>query len=390
MSLVEEIPESESSRRKRIGLLADLLERQGIDVSEVGSIKRVNVWQGFYKDKAGVAHTVDQTGIVFSPTWEEGPEWPVVQRAAQAPVRASKSTPPKRDGGWQRAFVFPDAQVGVRRSLDLDAAEPMYDQRAIDTAFAVCKEAKPDLIINIGDLLDLAEISRYAKDPSFTRTVQPTLDYSHRFLARQRATVPNARIVVHEGNHDKRLPDYILTNAMAAFGIRRANLPDSWPVMSVPYLLRFDELGIEYIDGYPSDTFWVNSNLKTMHGEKVRSNSSTAAAVANSSMVSTIFGHVHRVEEHWVTHETERGPQEVMAASPGTLARVDRGAVPSFHSGLDSKGKAKGRPENWTQGCSVIDFHPDGRFHYQGIRIQDGVARWGPQDFYAEQMPDEG
>lgn len=65
----------------RLGRIADLLERNGIDIDDVGSVEKVKLWQGFYKDADGESHTVDLAGVQLSPTWAEGPRWPLVNPA---------------------------------------------------------------------------------------------------------------------------------------------------------------------------------------------------------------------------------------------------------------------------------------------------------------------
>jgi hypothetical protein len=73
--------------------------------------------------------------------------------------------------------------------------------------------------------------------------------------------------------------------------------------------------------------------------------------------VSTIQGHVHRVEEQWITRHTRNGPQRVMAASPGCLCRID-GVVPSYGSSEDAKGEPKGEHESWQHGFAIVYYHP--------------------------------
>ena len=70
------------SKSATLGKIADLLERNGIDVDDVGRVQRMNLWQMGYVDKDGDAQAVDLVGVQLSPAWAEGPEWPVVAQAA--------------------------------------------------------------------------------------------------------------------------------------------------------------------------------------------------------------------------------------------------------------------------------------------------------------------
>ena len=65
--------------RQALGKLADLLDRHNIDLEEIGDIKKVSLYQSLTKDAEGEAHVHDLVGIQISPSWEAGPEWPVIQ-----------------------------------------------------------------------------------------------------------------------------------------------------------------------------------------------------------------------------------------------------------------------------------------------------------------------
>src|SRR5438309_215985 len=115
------------------------------------------------------------------------------------------------------------------------------------------------------------ELGKYRLHPPFVQTTQPSINRFTRFLADARVRVRRAASIKYiEGNHDIRLANYVLDNARAAFGLKRANLPESWPVMSLPYLCRFDDLDVEYIAGYPSSHVWLSDRLKCIHGHRAQ------------------------------------------------------------------------------------------------------------------------
>ena len=363
------------SGRERLGRLADLLERSGIDVDEIGRVDKIKVWQGFYKDADGEAHTVDMAGVVLSPSWAEGPEWPVVQPGPSVKMPPSKIKPVIVDG-WQTAVIVPDIQAGYFRLAD-GSLEATHDEGAIEIALAIIKQARPSLVVLVGDNADLPEFGKYRLSVAFQRTTQATIDRLTVLGAQLRAAAgPEARIVWLAGNHEERMPNYILDNAVAAYGLKRGGTPDSWPVMSIPYLCRFDDHGIEYKPGYPAGSYWINERLRVIHGDKVASGGSTAHKYLATEKVSVIYGHIHRREWAERTREDHDGPRTIMAASPGCLARVD-GAVPSTKGGIDLDGRPIVRHEDWQQGLAVVEFEPgDGRFVYEQIPIHDGHARW--------------
>ena len=373
----------EQSRRKAskkvLGQVADLLERNGIDPEDVGAVQKINVWQGFYKDETGEAHTVDMAGITLSPKWEEGPEWPVVQPATRvkfpAPVRSRKKAKQ-----WQVAALLPDMQIGYFFNEDGEL-EPIHDEAAMATAIALCAEKQPDIVVMHGDNADFAELSRFRLSPSYAATMQATIDRCALVAQEVRRACPNARIIWLEGNHEARLPFYIMDNAKAAFGLRKGLEPKSWPVLSMPHLCGFDDTGVEYISGYPANEFWLNDNFRVIHGHKVQSNGSTAHKYLDDARVSTAFGHVHRRELAQRTRHTRYGPRTVTALSFGCLCRLD-GVVPSTKGGVDVKGQPVKTTEDWQNGMGFIHFQPGDGLHYvESIEILNGWAMYEGREY---------
>ena len=377
----------ERVNKDALGRIADLLERNNIDIDEVGKISKISLYQTAAKDADGEIQTKDLVGIQISPKWEEGPEWPVVQPAQPVVIKTPAKTKkaPSLIGGWKQAVVLPDPQIGFRQ-FD-DSLDPFHDDAAMSVALQVTaaleQDGGVDQIVNLGDFLDLPAQGKYEQEAAFAFTTQNAVDRGHLFLGEQRAAAPDAKIVVLEGNHDRRMQKFIQANALSSFGLRRANLPESWPVMSLPYLLRLDELNVEYIDAYPAGMWWINDSLRAIHGDKVKSNGSTAASYTNEMPhISTIFGHIHRQEIQSKTTFDRAGKIKVMAISPGCLCRVD-GAVPSVKGSVGIDGRPVTYYENWQQGISVITYKPEGSFHVELVHIDDGKTLYRGQEFNA-------
>lgn len=362
-----------------LGKIADLLERNGIEVDDIGRVQKLNLWQGFMRGEDGEPQVVDLAGVTLSPSWETGPEWPVVAPAPTYRLPAPKATKAKADG-WQTCVILPDIQAGYFRNA-LGELEPIHDEQALAVALAITRDARPDLVVLVGDNMDAAELGKYRITPAFQATTQATVDRLGLLCAELRAAAPDARIVWIAGNHEERLPNYLLDNARAAFGLRKANAPESWPVLSVPYLCHFDRYQIEYLPGYPASSFWINDRLRVIHGDKVRSGGSTAHGYLATEKVSVIYGHIHRREYAARTREDRDGPKEIMAATPGCLARID-GVVPSTKGGTDLDGRPIQRHEDWQQGAAVVRYEPDdGRFTYENIAIHEGWALWQGKEY---------
>lgn len=362
-----------------LGKIAELLERSGIDPDEIGRVEKIRVWQGFHKDEDGNAQTVDLAGVVLSPHWETGPEWPVVQAAAPTIIKPVSVNVQKND--CRVTVVLPDPQIGFRRMHDGEMIAT-HDVSAMNVALQIARSARPDHIVNIGDFVDFPEwSSKFLVLPEFVLTTQPTIDLAHQFLAQQRAIAPNAQISLFAGNHDDRMGKVIAKNAMAALRLRRANVPSEWPVLSVPYLLRLADLDVRYIGGYPAGRLQLTTGgngvtpLWAIHGEKL-----DVAKVAKAERQSFVQGHIHRISYYTETYDLNSVAENVVAFSPGCLCRLD-GAVPSTKGGVDDTGRPVLRWENWQQGMSVITEQPNGYWSAEIIPIHNGQAVWRGKTF---------
>jgi predicted phosphodiesterase len=266
-----------------------------------------------------------------------------------------------------------DTQIGFRRLTD-GTLDPFHDNTAMDVFIQAAARLQPDKIQILGDFLDLASQGRFAQEAAFANTTQEALNAGHIFLARLRAFCPNAEIIIIEGNHDKRMQNFIEANALAAFGLKRANMPDSWPTQSLPYLLRLDELNIQYVDAYPAATDWDNDTTRNIHGTKANSRGSTTSQyVFELPHLNTWAGHTHRVEITYRSVTGARGKAvESYSANPGCLCRVD-GAVPSVNGAIGADGTPARVVENWQQGFGLA-YYNDTESWPSVYRIRDGIA----------------
>jgi len=337
--------------------------------------------------KVTISDLLDQALVEANPLAVGDWSWPPIQPAKPTIIKPAtyKERKNKKDG---RLIMFvPDPQIGYRKYED-GTLDPFHDETAIEIHFQLLAYMEEkygvDEIIHLGDYLDLPTMGKYAQEEMFAHTVQPALDYGHNLLAKQRATCPTAKITLIEGNHDCRMQKYVTMNAMASKGIKRAGAtPEDWPVMSIPYLLRLDDLNVDYVGAYPAGEYWITPQLRAVHGTTVRSGGSTASAYVNKNPhVSTVFGHAHRQEMQYKTVANGDGPIRSVSASPGCLCRVD-GAVPSYGSGLTDQGRPVKHWEDWQQGVMIGWVKDDGSFTLQPIHIMDGWAIYEGIEFKA-------
>lgn len=352
--------------------LAGELERRGVTPEEIGRLSRISMWQGLTKNADDEAEIHDLFGFQLSPSWDAGPQWPVLEPGPVVKVAQPVAVRERAPDSDQTIAILPDMQIGYYRNPN-GTLEPTHDPAAIGAALVLLKALKPDMIVLVGDNLDLPDFGKYRQSPAFQGTTQEAINYATILMGLLRA-LTGGPIHWLAGNHEERLQHWAMDNARASFGLRQGDKPESWPVLSVPHLCRLDDYGITYHPGYPASDLWLTDNLKVIHGDRVKSRGSTAHKYLDEQKVSTIYGHIHRREIAHRTREDIDGPAEIMAASPGCLARID-GAVPSTRQGLDLDGRPLTRTEDWQQGLGVVTIH-DGSWQYEHARISDGQAWW--------------
>jgi hypothetical protein len=269
------------------------------------------------------------------------------------------------------AIKAADTQFGFRHTPN--GLEPFHDENAIAVFLAAVRATQPDKVTILGDLIDLPQQGKFDQEAGFALTMQASIDATYRFLARIRAAAPEAEVVIVEGNHDKRLLVSIQNNAVASFGLKRADTHEL-PVMSLPFLLRLDELGIRYMDAYPAAADWDTPDTRNIHGTRANSKGSTTSQYIHElPHINTWVGHTHRAE---ITFRTVIGPGgesiERYSANPGCLCRVD-GAVPSVHGALHIDGTSARVTEDWQQGFGILRY-TDTEQWPEIVRIRDGRA----------------
>lgn len=332
-------------------------------LDEYGSVSEATFWQmGYVQTRKVDGNTTTSEAAShplhrFKVEFNNEPKWPTVQRVESELLPKKEA---KVEKGSKTAFILPDMQI------------PFEDARAIDIVMQAIQDQKPDKVILLGDALDLSAWSKYEQRPEYATATQDAVIKLHKLLATIRKMVPSADITMLAGNHEARMERSLLRNAQAAYGIKRADALEGWPVMSVPFLCAFDTLGVEYVDGYPANRLWINERLQVRHGNIARPGGKTAVAIANDEKVSTIFGHIHRIESQFKTVNVYDGGRTSAAYGIGCLCRID-GHVPSMKSAHDGR---TGQPitnfENWQLGFAKVSYEEgDGPFSVEQAYINN-------------------
>lgn len=300
-----------------------------------------------------------------------GPAWPVIHPADPVEVSFKGVAPIPHDDRYKLSIKGGDTQIGYRRLPD-GSYEAFHDQKAMDLFIQVCAAYQPDVIDILGDFLDLASQGKYTQEAGFAQTTQMSIDAGYLFLAALRGACPEAEINLIEGNHDKRMQNFIELNAVSAFGLKKAAMPTEWPVMSLAYLMRLDELKVNYFDAYPAATVWTNANTRNIHGTRANSKGSTMSQYVHElPHINTWAGHTHRTE---IVYRSVQGafglPVESYAANPGCLCKTD-GTVPSVKGAIHGDGSSATVVEDWQQGLGFLYYNK-----YESIpqvyRIREG------------------
>ena len=283
-------------------------------------------------------------------------------------IMPNKGKIPKRDHNI--IFVFSDAQIGYRRIEDELVA--IHDESAINAALKLANDLKPNYLVDCGDTTDFAELSRYPVDSThFQGTLQPSLQRTHDMFAEFTAATPGAERHTVGSNHVKRLGDFVLRNAFPLAGITPVG--EQYPALSYPGILKLDNIGWQFHDGYGSAEYEYKDDLAFIHGTFAVSNGSTANKLSKANYGRNIVqGHKHSIESHY---HTDRKGRQFGAFVVGALCRTD-GYVPSFHSSIDQFGKPLTHYENWQNGILIIEDYGDGKYVFNQIPIHNGKIYW--------------
>lgn len=349
-----------SSVGDSISTLDGLVDACGVDLKKWSILSwSANSWESFYRNKEG-DHTkvrMWQVKASFAPSVVSG----VKPVKVVAPFRVP--TPTRRVGAKARLCIaIPDTQHGFRWNERRTRLLPMHDRRAIDCVVQLIERLKPELVVHLGDGPDFAEWStKYPRAPEMMETTQPALEELHWDLARVRAAAPDSRMVYLEGNHGFRIRQALIEKLPVALGARAVG--DERSALDLARLLALDSIGWEFAGAYKSrkeDWFW-DDRVRFIHDGGVKSGGGkTASAHVSKAEVTTIFGHIHRLEMACRTIHRGSRMRTITAASPGCLCMMD-GSVPGVSS----------RPD-WQHGCALIWLTDTGE-HVQLIPIHRGT-----------------
>lgn len=389
----------EKEKDEACAYVLEELEARGIDPLQVhiqtATVRtKKNRWNVFHKNNEGEAITTPLKGdlrevnIKFKPRVQNGPKWPVIKPADPIIFQGYSPPVPPVTVFRKRSFIIGDVQAGYWHTpavpgSPLGSLVPYHDLNAISVTLQMLADYRPDEVIIIGDLLDIASLSRYLQLPEFQLTLQPSIEFVYRFLATIRKIVgPGCKIVYLEGNHERRLNEYIVKNAREAFGLKPANSNgDDWPAHSIPTLLRLSELEIEYSTPYPHGVYWITPKLYAVHNQQLKKLDLRASVISGHNTRDKMDSHVvnyyegQEVYRTWVVPGLQRVAPLMPAGevSPWQLCQtpVPTGQRPHMDA---------------TQAVATAEVYEDNLYKVTLHPIENGRAIFGDQVIHANDV----
>ncbi len=293
---------------------------------------------------------------------------------------------PARSDGWIAPPVSGVARVtgGVRLVAVIgDQQAPFHDENLHSLFCAWLEQNNPDELVSLGDGVDFPDISRHRLDPENTAVVNECIQAGYDLFRAYRQAAPHTRIRKLAGNHDERLRNILLDkpSVRPLYGVARAdNGQENEPVLTIKHLMRFDELGVEYVDPegpYELAQINLSKHLAVRHGWIARKGSGTSALDTLEHLgYSVIVGHTHRQSiVYKTTHDIDGGTKTLTAAEAGCMCRIDQ-----------QKQKGRKFPDfsvlpDWQQGFSTVTLHPDGLFRIENATYVNGTLLWRDQRY---------
>lgn len=279
------------------------------------------------------------------------------------------------------AVVISDLHIGYHRDLRTGKLIPLHDRKAICIALATIKRLQPDVVVLNGDMFDMSDwTDKYIVSPDFRFHLQPALVEIAWLIGQIRAMAPNTGIEWIGGNHDARLKKHMLRHLSEVYELHRVGEDrveqDGFGVVSLPHLLQFHKIGVNWRGIAPDAHLWLNDQIRLSHEEYVPFKEAT---------FSEGYGHDHRILLRTKTIDMpDESSRVIMHASFGTFANIGRGMqIPRA-----------GKRVNWQQGFGIIYFD-DSFFEVLQVKIDRNNAfvsgeRYVGSDYVDQLVKDTG
>ena len=346
----------------------DPFSQQSIELAD-----ELSTWEGYIKNKDGEIEYTRPLRSVRSTQRKQKLE-DFISQADPVKITPSRAKPVQRP--YRLLMAFGDSQIDFR-SIGGELV-PTHDDRALKVIEMFNKHYMPDVVVDLGDTVDLAALSRFQADSDhFNHSMNPAFNRAHTLYAQLRADNPAGEIKVVASNHEKRLSAFVLRNAAHLYGLKQPGATDPYPVLSYPFLANLSAVGVDWFGGYGAAKYIYGEEygkppIVFKHGETMVSAGSTANKESKDNPdVHVVRGHGHRNEVHTRTNRLGDYLSSIMVGCTCKLT----GEVASYHSAVDDFGKVVPTQENWQQSLLLIEDY-EGDYVFHNVPIKDGVARF--------------
>ena len=231
--------------------------------------------------------------------------------------------------------------VQMKRYVVLsDIQIPFQDDSALEVAYKLIKDVKPDGVLLNGDIVDCYSISDFDKDPYSQAALEAEIAGAC-MLMQQLVKVPNK--VWIGGNHEDRWRRVIWKQGSPYRSMFR----------SFQEAFQMDDYGFRW---RPYGDYVLLGKLMVTHGSMVSKHSGqTAKAHYDKYGRSVLVGHTHRLGAYY--HRNMEG----------TYAAFENGCLCSLTPEYTQH-------PNWQQGFSVVEVGDGGLFHVTQCPIIRGTS----------------
>lgn len=353
-----------------------MLRKRGLDPEKwIIANLRANEYQG----PASSEHTeaTGETKVTYNQTrFNVVPKEPIVP--------AYQIVAPRTDGPSYKPRARRSVKAPTLIAVLGDQQAPFHDKGLHARFLEWTAQNQPEEIVNLGDSLDLPNISRHQLDPENSASVNESLQSGYDMYRDYREAAPDARMRKLYGNHDERLRNLILDipKNNALHGLKRPDTATSTgeSVFELSHLMRLDELAIELSlphGSYQLGQILLSDKLAVRHGWLAKQGAgSTALASLRQLGYSVIVGHTHRQSiVHETKHEITGNVRVLKGVEAGCMCRVDQTPDP-----VDGRIWPNYTPApDWQQGFCTVALHPSGYFQIDLASYVNGTLLWRDQ-----------
>ncbi len=245
-------------------------------------------------------------------------------------------------------FIRGENKILVISDLHL----PYHDEKAIQVALEKGKAEDVNIIILLGDILDMYQMSQWVRDPK-NPNMATEIETCRKFLELLKKQFPKARIIWKEGNHEERWQTYFFRNA-----------PD---VAVLPGMTVYDYMNVaQYdIDVVREKRAISISTLLLYHGHELPRGLTNPVNQARGQWLrataNMIAGHGHRTSTHI---ERSATGQIFSNWSIGCLCDLN----PQYNM-----------INKWNHGFGLLTQEGPKSFHFNNYSIHDGKLFGAPK-----------